>query len=252
MKGGTMKVFISWSGERSKAVAVALRQWLPDVIQSVDPWVSAEDIEAGARWSTNIADELSETRFGVICLTQDNQTAPWILFEAGALAKTIENTFVVPYLIDLGPADIQRGPLNQFQAKRANKTETWELVRTLNRRLESPLLENQIERTFEKWWPDLEKSLEDIPQAGTEKKGKRSTDDMLEEILELVRQMARSPQVVTPDPVNITKPYKEMTLGDLLGVGPEKFLSSRTLKSFVSLAQNIEQARQERDNKGES
>jgi hypothetical protein len=132
--------------------------------------MSAEDIEAGARWSTNIADELSETRFGVICLTQDNQTAPWILFEAGALAKTIENTFVVPYLIDLGPADIQRGPLNQFQAKRANKTETWELGRTLNRRLESPLLESQIERTFEKWWPDLEKSLEDIPQADTEKK----------------------------------------------------------------------------------
>jgi hypothetical protein len=50
----------------------------------------------------------------------ENQVAPWILFEAGALAKTIESTFVVPYLIDLEPPNINRGPLKQFQAKRAN------------------------------------------------------------------------------------------------------------------------------------
>src|SRR5688572_18638179 len=110
-----MKVFISWSGERSKAVAVALREWLPDVIQSVHPWLSSEDIDAGLRWNDEVTRELSQTRFGIICLTAENQTAPWILFEAGALAKTIEKTHVVPYLIGLEPTDVQRGPLAQFQ-----------------------------------------------------------------------------------------------------------------------------------------
>jgi hypothetical protein len=87
--------------------------------------MSSEDIEAGTRWGSHVTTELSVTRFGIICLTPENQTAPWLLFEAGALAKTIENTYVVPYLIDLELAEIQHGPLNQFQAKRANKTVTW-------------------------------------------------------------------------------------------------------------------------------
>jgi hypothetical protein len=75
-----MEVFISWSGERSKAVAEALHDWLPNVIQTVRPWVSLADIEKGTRWNTDIASQLAECRVGLICLTPENVSAPWLLF----------------------------------------------------------------------------------------------------------------------------------------------------------------------------
>ena len=186
-----MKVFLSWSGPRSKAVAQTLRQWLPDVILYIKPWMSADDIDAGARWGSELTTQLADTRCGIICLTKDNQTAPWMLFEAGALSKTIDKTYVIPYLIDLAPSDILSGPLTQFQAKRANENETWQLICTLNGALDNPLGEVQLERMFKRCWNELETGLQNLP-APTTHQETRSQSDMLVEVLNEVRRMARA------------------------------------------------------------
>jgi hypothetical protein len=55
-----MKVFISWSGTRSKELANALRDWLPLALSYVKPWVSDKDIGAGDRWAQSIAGELEK------------------------------------------------------------------------------------------------------------------------------------------------------------------------------------------------
>ena len=90
-----MKVFITWSGKKSKAVALALREWIPDVLNNIEAWMSEIDIGAGRRWSEAIALELGVTNCGIICLTKSNLNQPWILFEAGALAKSIsDDTYV--------------------------------------------------------------------------------------------------------------------------------------------------------------
>jgi hypothetical protein len=41
-----MKVFISWSGEQSKEIAEAFRNWLPGVLQAEKPYFSPDDIAA--------------------------------------------------------------------------------------------------------------------------------------------------------------------------------------------------------------
>src|SRR5438093_722563 len=57
-----MKVFISWSGILSRRAAETLREWLPNVLQVVELWMSAEDIEKGARWSSELESSLQEIR----------------------------------------------------------------------------------------------------------------------------------------------------------------------------------------------
>jgi hypothetical protein len=71
MMGNT--VFISWSGERSRYVAEALWDWLPLVLQIVEPWMSAEDVEKGSPWESEIMGKLDEANVGIVCLTPENR-----------------------------------------------------------------------------------------------------------------------------------------------------------------------------------
>jgi Ricin-type beta-trefoil lectin domain-like/TIR domain len=152
-----MKVFIGWSGPRSKEVAEALKDWLPDVIHSVVPFISS-DIEKGKESVHVLRSELEKSNFGILCLTKDNCIKPWVLFEAGALSKVLENAAVCPYLIDMEPEDLPQ-PLWFFQAAKADEKGTQELIRSLNAASEIVLSGQQIRRSFEKWWPDLEPRL---------------------------------------------------------------------------------------------
>lgn len=162
-----MKLFISWSGENSKRIAYALRDWLPMVLQAVKPWMSSYDIEKGNRWHSEMTFQLQESSFGILCLTPDNLNAPWVLFEAGALSKSIDGSHVVPYLYGFDPSEL-RGPLVQFQAALANKEDTKRLIFSLNRVLEeNRLAESVLDEIYEIMWPRLEAKLREIPVSTT-------------------------------------------------------------------------------------
>lgn len=144
-----MDVFISWSGDRSKAMAEYLRRWLKLVINAVDPWMSSSDIDKGARWSSDVASKLAASKVGIICVTPGNLNSSWLLFEAGALSKTLENTFVCPLLVGIEPLDIS-GPLAQFQATRMTKEDIRKLLGTINSALvEKALSEAHLDEAFE-------------------------------------------------------------------------------------------------------
>lgn len=187
-----MRIFITWSGEQSKAVATALREWIPDVINAARTWMSASDIGAGERWDAAISRELADSSFGILCLVPTNLREPWIHFEAGAIAKAIDNAYVCPYLLNLEPSDIPGGPLARFQAKRADREGTLELLETINQALgQERLPKERLLRVFERCWPDLERQLKAARGLNTTLASRRSPEDMLQEVLNLVRALSQ-------------------------------------------------------------
>lgn len=188
-----MRVFLSWSGERSKKTAEALWYWLPDVLQYINPWLSTLDISAGRRGVREITDELAETNFGIICATPENQSSNWINFEAGALAKQVENGYVVPFLIDMKTTDLV-SPISQFQAVIGDdRGDVQKLLSDINGASgDLAIPQERLNRAFQRSWPDFEskmRSVKEITMGGSPSTAvKRSGADMTEEILLLSRQ----------------------------------------------------------------
>lgn len=188
-----MKVFLSWSGSRSHKVALVFRDWLPSVIQEIVPYVSSEDIDKGARWSTDIAKELEDSTFGILCVTRENLSAPWLNFEAGALSKTMDKAFVSPFLFDVKRSEVD-GPVLQFQSTVFEKDDLKKLVQTINKACDSKgLASERLTTAFDVWYPKLEealKALQELPaddgpaEAPLQSPG---APEILEEILELSR-----------------------------------------------------------------
>lgn len=187
-----MKIFISWSGNKSHKVALVFREWLPSVIQSIIPYVSSEDIDKGARWSTDIAKELADSSFGILCVTKENLQAPWLSFEAGALSKTMEKSFVIPFLFDIKRSEVN-GPILQFQSTIFDKNDIRKLILTINKACtESTIPEKRLDTIFDTWYPTLEQDLnklkdisDDIDNADSDSLLHNS--EILEEILNLSR-----------------------------------------------------------------
>lgn len=182
-------VFLSWSGELSGKLAEVLYRWLPSTLQFVKPYYSPNDIEKGARWSTEIAAKLEASDVGIVCLTPDNLHAPWLLFESGALSKHIRKSRVCALLFDVEPADVA-APLSIFQLTRFTKADFERLLITVNNSSADSQLEKAVLKSvFEKWWPDLQEQVTSTLEAHAPSAGEqlRSDRDILEEILNLTR-----------------------------------------------------------------
>jgi hypothetical protein len=188
-------VFISWSGSRSREVAKTLREWLPTVVQAVRPWMSDTDIDKGSRSLDEITTALTGIKVGIVCLTPENLVEPWLLFEAGALSKTItdDKTRLCTYLLGgLTSSDVKQ-PLGMFQHTIADKEETRKLVHAINKAVsESSVPAERLNSIFDALWPQLQKTLVALPKFAPVGTTKRSLEDMVVEILELVRAEANA------------------------------------------------------------
>lgn len=149
-----MQVFLSWSGSKSKDAADALKVWLPNVFADLKVWMSERDLGAGAAWGVALHEQLKQADFGILCLSRDNLTTPWIIYEAGALAMSAKAGCVVPYLLSVEPRELPP-PLSLFQSVRADRGGTWKLVWTINQVRTDKLSDQRLCDAFERAWPSL-------------------------------------------------------------------------------------------------
>jgi hypothetical protein len=136
-----------------------LRDWLPSVLQHVEPWVSSEDIEKGACWILALGKELETSNVGIICLVPGNDAEPWLNFEAGVISRAIDTARVAPFLVGIARGDV-KGPLAQFQSTVFEKEDMRRLVHSINRASDRAVPNDRLDRTFEAVWPRLLTEIE--------------------------------------------------------------------------------------------
>lgn len=189
-----MKIFVSWSGKLSCEIAELLKKWIPCVLQSVEVFFSNIDIEKGDNWDKIISTELSECKYGIICLTKDNISAPWVNFEAGAIAKSLDSR-VSALMVNVKPSDI-KGPISRYQATKFEKDDFFQLISSINKVLENPLDNLVLQNTFNAMWALIENEASPIIEKYSKPmKSRKSDNDIfdtapLEEILQILRQQS--------------------------------------------------------------
>lgn len=232
-----MKVFVSWSGERSRRVAELLREWLAGVIQRLDIWISL-DLDRGSTWFSEINEAISAVEVGIVCLTKENLNAPWILFEAGALARGISSNRVCTVLIDLEAKSIS-DPLAQFNHTKPSKEDMYKLVKTLNHRLGIDALKDEVlNNVYTLHWPLFEEKYNVI--ISETKEGsipQKSEADLMQDILTKVSSLEkRLNRSITVNPIaDVTGSFLNSDMNSILSGAkiPDYSLANKYIKDFT-------------------
>lgn len=151
-----MDIFVSWAGSDSHQVALVLRQWLPEVLPFVRPWVSSEDIRKGTRWSDELWGRLRDTSYSIVCVTPEAVRSPWVNFEAGAVARAVGGqSHVSPLLLGMSAGDLGGVPLAMFQCTQFRRPDVERLVKAINAAAPAPMQESDVSRCFRREWASL-------------------------------------------------------------------------------------------------
>lgn len=182
-----MKIFMSWSGEKSQAIAEKFKAFLTKVIQQTQPYISSKDIDLGSVWSRSVMKEATERRFGLIFITPENKSSPWIHYEAGCLIKDLEKDRVVPILFGLKKEDVG-SPLSLFQMIEFSKESIFALLTQINNATPNPLESTTLEELFSTFFDKLNEDISKTVDSKGSPKPTRPIDEILDEILLLSRE----------------------------------------------------------------
>lgn len=201
---GSTKIFISWSGRESYALAEIIRDWLPTVVPGASPWMSSKDIAKGKRWDAELSGILERTSYCIVCVTPEVACQPWINFEAGAVSKIVREAHVSPLLWRVSVEDLSGLPLSVFQCTQFTKQDVCHLLESINSSTGLRIPTERLHKNLDYSWTKVSQraknitvsnsSSDDDSQGDGSKNGERSAahqvhlDFVAEEILMVVAQ----------------------------------------------------------------
>jgi hypothetical protein len=185
------RVFLSWSGNRSLAMAATFHDWLPRVLPMVDSWIS-EDIPKGSEWRPALMREVRNAGAAIACLTAENHGSDWLHFEAGVATRIDPEGGIFPITLD---SEKVSGPLQGFQLTRSWVVEDVQrLVRTLNRLMcAPPLPDTWINEQVRLLWDQLVEGLTRAKQLVPDKSD--DYEDAIKYIREYLKTLQETGQV---------------------------------------------------------
>lgn len=167
--GKAMRIFISWSGPESHALARILHAWIPMVLPYAKPWMSSENIHKGKRWVPEIGDNLQNSSYCIVCVTPNVAQRPWVNFEAGAVSKIVESSHVSPVLLGVSIDDLGDVPLKMFQCTVFEKEDVAKLFRSINAASDFPVSEQRLAKSLNYTWDEAHKNARRITQHGSDR-----------------------------------------------------------------------------------
>ncbi len=181
-----MKIFLSWSEERSKKIAEEFKNFLGQTCQQAITFFSFHDIESGTNWANKLMKELEQTNIGLFFFTPENLKSTFMHFEAGGLLrneeKTIENGKIIPVLFGIKKSDIVQ-PFAMFHMVIFNKVEIFKLINEINDKFQNPVKNKFLESIFEKFYPETETEIQKIMDSDTTKPKPRPIEELLDELI---------------------------------------------------------------------
>jgi hypothetical protein len=254
-----MDVFISWSGTRSFAMAEFLRSWIQVVLQATKPWFS-DEIQRGATWGTEISKSLERSPVGILCITPENKEQPWLLYEAGALAKGSDKNRVIPLLLDMDKADLAP-PLGHFNAALCNDVGIKEVITTLNACLVEPLPLSVVEASLAAHMPTFRHEMDKIKEMAKPARTTKVRPDsdkidqllaMMQSIMGRVDSIEKSQIVAASD--FMKRLEKESMRNRLIGLTKtnrsDHGIAGMTSEEYIFQMQNFLKDKKESDSKG--
>jgi len=154
-----MKVFLSWSGDRSNCVARILRDCLPKILPKIDVFLSDVDMALGALWPPTLGKELDTARVGIVILTTENIGSPWLHYEAGTLKDRL-----IPLRFQVLPEECGRVFPQLHSLSIEGPDDLIKLAMEINAKCDPQdrRTEPEIEAAIKKHCSDLGKHLNDI------------------------------------------------------------------------------------------